>query len=449
MVNKIFTNGILGWVLPIVFLGLIGFFQYLYFGIFVEWERWRLLFVLLFAIVVCVAGYTFWAGLQMGFSPKKALIFMGIATGVFGILYWGVMIAAHRITGVNLKAGWLATVLSDVPLIFLFFAVLGVKVARGDLVANAVITGVLAVVCMVGTCVYLATRPVASSEIFVVKDFKMMDTLCDGGNQKVKVILLNGQSNASGVSRVPYLKQQVSAEEFARYEKGYDTVYINYFNDNGMNTSAGAFTRVSLKQGYYDGFYGPEVGLADSLAQAYPDETIFIIKYAWGGSVLGTQWFAPQENGMEGELYRAFITFTTKCMDYLRSRNYDASIGAMCWMQGESDSSEVLAPLYYQNEKDMIDALRSELSSYADPERGISFIDAGISNSEYWQEYEVINATKQRLADESSMHYYIDTLDLSYKNEPVEKPDLAHYDALAQITLGNRFGAVVQQIYAE
>ena len=113
-------------------------------------------------------------------------------------------------------------------------------------------------------------------------DFAVPDSLPDGGGQKVKVILLLGQSNASGASINAYLEKAVGKEQYARYEAGFDSVQINYCVDDRNATSVGSFVKVDMTCGANDVFFGPEVGMAEVLSEAYPDETVFKITFADG-----------------------------------------------------------------------------------------------------------------------------------------------------------------------
>ena len=131
--------------------------------------------------------------------------------------------------------------------------------------------------------------------------FTVEDTLPDGGGKEVSVILLGGQSNASGCSLDEYLKKNVSPEKYAEYQNGYDNVYINYLS--GANHS-NAFVKCATLQGELAGAFGPELGLADKLHELYPDRTFFIIKCAWGGTNLFEQWLSPSSDGKTGDLYK-------------------------------------------------------------------------------------------------------------------------------------------------
>jgi len=292
---------------------------------------------------------------------------------------------------------------------------------------------------------YVASR----DEIITIQHFVADDTLEDGRGQKVKVILLNGQSNASGVGSVYYLQEKSEATDYLRYEAGYDNVLINFFSENGNYSSQGAFVRAKVGQGCTPDYIGPELGLADALSQNYEDELIFILKYTWGGSTLHTDWRAPSMSGQTGELYTAFINFTTSNMDYLRGKNYDASIEAMCWMQGESDAYLPHSNNYEEGLRSFISDLRGDLDEYAG-DAGIHFIDAGIYDSPLIDEHEAINAAKQSVASQSSKNHYFDTIaaGLEYDKEPLDNPDLAHFDALSTLQLGQLFANEFINIYS-
>lgn len=270
--------------------------------------------------------------------------------------------------------------------------------------------------------------------------FTVNDTLENGGGKPARVILLGGQSNASGCSRDDCLKENVSEEKYTEYSSGYDNVYINYFA-TGTNESGG-FVKCAGMQGEAGGFFGPELGLAEKLHELYPDEQFFIIKYAWGGSNLCKQWRSPSCFGRTGDLYKHFVSFVEDSMEYLISKNYDVKIEAMCWMQGESDSfSEKDATDYGRNLKSLIKDLRKRFDKYASKD-GIAFVDAQIAdNPALWVFCDLVNASKAGVAEASCMNVLIDTNKegLTCEGEPKESPDLAHYDSMSQIKLGHLF----------
>ena len=280
----------------------------------------------------------------------------------------------------------------------------------------------------------------------VIQTFSVIDSLPDGQGKPATVILLNGQSNASGVGSVNYLEAKSGPDDFNRYEDGYDNIFINFFSENGNHSSQSRFIKAKIGQGCTPDYIGPELGLADLLAQQYPDQLFFILKYSWGGSNLHTRWRAPSSRGDTGDLYEAFINFTTASMDYLRAKNYAVFIDAMCWMQGESDAYSPHAQNYKNNLTYFVRDIRRNLGEYTDDE--LHFIDAGIYDSPLVTEYITINQAKRDVAALSLNNHYFDTIDagLTYNQEPEENPDLAHFDALSTLQLGYLFANQVIDI---
>ncbi|HQC54774.1 MAG TPA: sialate O-acetylesterase [Clostridia bacterium] len=279
-----------------------------------------------------------------------------------------------------------------------------------------------------------------------IQVFQINDTLESSQNKDkpVKVILLGGQSNMSGNSSVAYLSQNLDPTRYATLSAGYSNILINYFNDNGSNSSNNSFVPTSINQGCTTDYFGPELGIAESLKLAYPDETIFILKYAWGGSSLYSQWLSPSSKGDTGPLYTAFVNFVNSSMSYLVSKNYNAKIVAMCWMQGETDAFDDNCQTYGTNTTNLVNDIRQEFSQYIS-EDGMLFIDAGISDCPTWKNYETINAAKSAHALTSPLNVYIDTIKegLEYSKEPVGNPDIYHYDSLSGLKLGNLFGEAI------
>ena len=287
---------------------------------------------------------------------------------------------------------------------------------------------------------------------FIIKHFQkqaqiekidIVDTLPDGHGKKATVILLAGQSNASGCSHDEYLQKNVSAEQYEEYVDGYDNVYINYFVSD-TNISEGFVTCAAYQgeaRAHGGRYFGPELGLAEKLNEQYPDQTFFIIKYAWGGTNLYEQWLSPSSRGAVGSLYQDFVQYVQSSLEYLESKHYDVSIESMCWMQGESDAlDEGTARNYEEHLSNLIRDVRAEFADYASQD-GIAFVDAYISDSSFWMYHAQINQAKQAVADASPMNVVVDTIahGLSVSAEPEGEPDIAHYDSLSELKLGYLF----------
>ena len=255
------------------------------------------------------------------------------------------------------------------------------------------------------------------------------DSLPDGNGNKIKVIILSGQSNATGCSWPEYLS---SDPDYATYCAGYDNVLINYVTENS-NMSNG-FVPVSLGQGFAGVCFGPEVGMAAEWSCENPTETILIIKYAYGGANL----FKHFNSVTNGPMYSSLVSFVSTNLDYLVSKGYEPEVIGFCWMQGESDSFERTVVHYQKHEKRLFCNIRSRFAAWASAD-GIRIVDAGIS--EYWPCYLLTNGIKQKVASDLENVVFIDTIKagLTTEHEPYGNVDKAHYDASSEILLGKLF----------
>ena len=300
-----------------------------------------------------------------------------------------------------------------------------------------IIIAVIAAVCIVliGFGCFLGIQYYLKNKI----TFTINDTLADGNGKKATVILLGGQSNASGCSLDEYLQKNVSTEKYAEYQNGYDNVYINFLSGDHQSQE---FVKCSTLQGEIEGGFGPELGLAEKLHEMYPDRTFFIIKCAWGGTDLYSQWLSPTSEGKTGKLYEQFVAYVETSMQYLVSKNYDVSIEGMCWMQGESDSFLVESSENYgEHLNNFIEDIRKKFSKYA-ADDGIAFVDAYIAdNPMFWVYCDAVNCGKQEVAALSPMNALVDTISagLVCSEEPEGAPDIPHYDSLSEIKLGHLF----------
>ena len=97
-----------------------------------------------------------------------------------------------------------------------------------------------------------------------------------------------------------------------------------------------------------------------------------------------------------------FLTSANATVIYLKKKNYDIKIEAMCWMQGESDSFSVKnATDYEEHLTNFIDDIRKEFKKYASDD-GIAFVDAYIANNPvFWVYCEHVNNSKSVVAGSS------------------------------------------------
>lgn len=258
-------------------------------------------------------------------------------------------------------------------------------------------------------------------------------------SNKVQVILLYGQSNMEGHTKKEYLVSTVGKDKTYEYKNGYDDILISYACTIDNNTSNKEFVPVKLGQGYTVSQFGPEVGIAEYFHQNKTKDPIYIIKFAQGATSLYNSWRSPS-SGMTGSLYRFAMDYTLEQLQKLESMDLYPEVKAICWMQGEDDSSSNYYSKYYEYEKALVEDMRSELNYYSTVD-GIGFVDAGISDCSAWTHHVEVNEAKKELADEDENHIYFGTIEqeLEYNNEPIGNPDIYHYDSSSMIKLGNIF----------
>lgn len=271
--------------------------------------------------------------------------------------------------------------------------------------------------------------------------------------KKAKIVVLAGQSNAVGVGHVKYLPNHFSKEKVEKFTNGYDDILINYYSHD-IKSNGFVKTRVGCTEKSKE-TVGPEVGIADVLCEKYPDENIFIVKCAFGGTNIFQDWLPPSCEGdykkesfddgdIESEFYRAggwcyneFVKILNESIELLEKDGFEPEICAFCWMQGESDAFVMeTAEKYGERYKTLLSDFYNTFRKYI---KNCVYVDAGIS--EIWQCYEKINEIKKAHAEETENSFYIDTIGegLVTSKEPQPEVDIAHYDSDCTIKLGNLF----------
>ena len=235
-----------------------------------------------------------------------------------------------------------------------------------------------------------------------------------------KVFLLAGQSNMQGVG--------VAADLPAPYNAPQSNVK---FWNNGWVDLRGGF-------GYASGYFGPEVTFGYTLAHTvFPNDNIYLVKCASGGSALADQAKRWTTKG-SGVCYNTFTSTVNAAMRNLRDAGLSPAIVGMIWMQGESDAvNHTYAAAYAANMTTFIAAVRSDFATPA-----MQFVAGRIMNySSYPFGTPVDNALVRRalatVPGQVGHASWIDTDDL--KVWPHGGNHEGHYSTQGQIDLGVRF----------
>ena len=268
---------------------------------------------------------------------------------------------------------------------------------------------------------------------------------------KAHVIILSGQSNATGIS----MNSKLSSDLQTKYSAGFPNIQISYFSDNNTSTE---FVPVKLGQGHTTDAFGPEVGLADYLNTNYPGEKFYIIKATASGTNLYQNWQA--DDTAIGAYYQDATNKIASALKVLDQQGLDPEIFAFCWMQGESDANVDVATAraYMTNLNNMYTRLKARFTAYQAP-GGMALIDAGIFDGSgsttqaqnYWDLATLINGLKATYASANQNVYYLDTnaRDIDVRDEASVAEtsiDYAHYDADDMIELGKYFGEGIKAV---
>ncbi len=278
--------------------------------------------------------------------------------------------------------------------------------------------------------------------------------------KEATIVVIAGQSNAVGVGHAVCLPRHFSAEKIREYEDGYERVQINYYShdkkSNGfVKTTIGCTERTKLT-------VGPELGLAEWFVERYPDEELFIVKCAYGGTSMWRDWLSPSEGAgydpaayadqvpdvvdainhgealRAGWCYNELVKLLSESIAILTEQGYTPRIRGFCWMQGEADAfTQPLVEAYATRYHNMLTDLSS---AFADYMADCVFADGGIS--EVWPLYREMNQVKAAYAAAHTNCRFVDTIahGLSTRNEPIDEPDIYHYDSDAILKLGRLFG---------
>lgn len=300
---------------------------------------------------------------------------------------------------------------------------------------------------------------------------------------KVKVIVMSGQSNAAGVGRYPQLRKSVSKEKLDEYAQGYDNVLMyGYSHNTYINEFKPVYADEFYSSGGFAGSFGFELPLAEHLSNYYRDsgETIYLVKSAFGGATLDYDYRSPsvthemvvtspatgstEKDTTPGWLYRMLIKKVDETIKYILSIDKIPEIEAFFWQQGESEGCWLdtrASQYYYDNFVCFMNDFKGNFSQYLS--NNFTTIDGAISSTAYnplhpewgkaWPYYATVNAAKQQYANEHNGYFYDTnndpktTFTTMYEPMTYDKQgdthitfiDYAHYDATSYLDLGHGF----------
>jgi hypothetical protein len=233
--------------------------------------------------------------------------------------------------------------------------------------------------------------------------------LATDADAATKVFLLGGQSNMVGVGEVAQLASPYNVPQSA----------VKFWDNAG-----GGWVNLQGGFGASSAYFGPEVGFGSKIHALFPTDSIYLVKYAVGGTNLAVDW-NPDGNGA---VYNTFKGIVTTAMQSLTN----PQIAGMIWMQGESDGNYVLGPAYATNLTNFIGQVRSD---FATPDT--RFVLGRISS--YWDTppysgAELVRAAQVTVPGQVGNAAWVDTDDLQ-----MSSANPGHYGTQGQIDLGILF----------
>lgn len=260
-----------------------------------------------------------------------------------------------------------------------------------------------------------------------------------------KVVILAGQSNMLGFSRIDLLTKDNIGEDRLR-TLGQPMGKVKLINEDLSD-----YVSVSIGVGGgAEGAFGPEAGIAETLSSCF-DEDIYVIKCAFGGTSLYESWQSPSmtEDGSYSYCYKVLNDTIEKGLNLLEGKN--PKIVGFCWMQGESDATfEIPAKNYKNNLAKFVKDLCAQYDSVSLNGK-MNFIDAYIGS--HWEFDYIVNNQKAIFARDTENCFILDTLapnlvknginGLIANEEPsisIAPIDPLHYDSTSMLKLGNMFG---------
>lgn len=236
----------------------------------------------------------------------------------------------------------------------------------------------------------------------------------------LQVFLLAGQSNMVGKGRGDQLP--------AELRRGPDNVRILW--------------RQGLEALVPRGRVGPEVGFADVIGPAMPNEQVVLVKHAVGGTsalAWSPEWSAAQArrtgNHNNGPLYKELLALVRNL-----EQDHQIEVVGVIWSQGGRDARfEGPAAEYEENLKKIIAASRQDLGKPHLP----WVIARSPKLPAQFPHADQVRAAQERVAKRDPHTKIILTDDFS------QGSDKTHFDTPGQIEHGRRFAKAMLELLAE
>lgn len=268
-------------------------------------------------------------------------------------------------------------------------------------------------------------------------------------NKDIDVILIGGQSNATGQGYMQNIPEKFKIDT---------TVLIYYSRYLGGGGKSLTWQPLCQASETPDRF-GIELSLGTELQRLYPNKKFAIIKHALSGANLYEQWnsgTSSKDTINFGEEYKKFINTVENGLEALRVKEYKPKIRVMAWQQGEGDARDIAgmenSRNYGENLNRFIKRTRKDLKV-----RQMLFVYGyviPVPLARFTGREEVREAQRkidQYSGDKLSVKraFVLPTDDLQLRRDDPNSPypnDVVHFGTAGILQLGKRFA---EKIYKE
>jgi hypothetical protein len=281
------------------------------------------------------------------------------------------------------------------------------------------------------------------------------------GAETIKVFLIGGQSNADGrafksdLPTTPVNLQQPQTDIKLWPRNGYDYSQTTYV---GWTDLAPGYSYFSSST--YGTYFGPEITFGRTLSDYVKSRnfglSVAIIKAAWGGTNLYSQWKAGG-NGTQtgdGSYYVSFQNDVTLGLNALKAAHptADVQLAGMLWVQGESDCDAGQAASYGANLKRFIQDVRFTFTAYGSSDMPFFFSRLSENQTRYWTydgtQPDILRAQQATVVNPASANYVAGAYMLDIDDDGKFTTGTVggvgiHFDAWGQRNIGNAFGNAV------
>jgi len=183
-----------------------------------------------------------------------------------------------------------------------------------------------------------------------------------------------------------------------------------------------------------EGGFGPEITFARTVAVGAP-RALAVLKVAFSGTSVARDW-GPTLQDPDGACYRALVDEYRKATAAAKSGGIIPRPRALVWVQGESDATAELAPLYEANLRAMLERLRRDLEA---PDLVILLgVNTRFGNGKNPHMPDVIAAQKA-VAEALAHCAYVDT-----SGAETLPPSHTHFTAAGTLEIGKRFAEALR-----